>query len=203
MAAVSRDDPSTRRAPGRPRSEQVRQAVLAATEQLLEERGFGSLTMEGIARRAGVSKQTVYRWWPSTAEVVLEALNERASALVGDQDLGSLEADAREFVRRTVAGLSGPTARIVAGLMAEAQLDDAFADSFRDGFLARRRQALRLLLERARSRGQVDADVDIDLLVDLAFGTIWYRLLGRHASLSTRFADQLTDALLALCRSPQ
>lgn len=109
----------------------------------------------------------------------------------------------RAFVRRTVAGLSGRNANVVAGLMAEAQLDDAFANSFRTGFLARRREALRLLLERGRSRGELAADVDLDLLVDLAFGTIWYRLLAQHASLSRRFADQLTNALLALCSGPR
>jgi AcrR family transcriptional regulator len=176
---------------------------MSATEELLEEQGFGTLTMEGIARRAGVSKQTVYRWWPGAAEIVLELANERAAAIVAEPDHGSLEADLREFVRRTVGGLHGTTARVTAGLMAEAQLDDTFGDSFRSGFLARRREALRQVLERAQKRGEVAAEANLDLLVDLAFGTIWYRLLGRHAPLSRRFADQLTEALLALCSARQ
>jgi AcrR family transcriptional regulator len=183
----------------RPRSEEARQAVLAATRELLDEQGFGALTMEGIARRAGVGKQTVYRWWPSTAEVVLEMGNELASALVSDPDLGSLEADLRTFMRRSVAGLRGRTAKIAAGVMAEAQLDDEFGARLRAGFLARRREALRRVLERGRTRGEVDPEVDLDLLVDLMFGALWYRVLAQHAPLSRRFADQLTDALLTLC----
>jgi AcrR family transcriptional regulator len=184
----------------RPRSEKARQAVLGATKELLDEQGFGALTMEGIARRAGVGKQTVYRWWPSTAEVVLEMGNELAAAVVADPDHGSLEADLRAFVRRSVAGLRGRNARIASGVMAEAQLDETFGERLRTGFLARRREALRRVLERGRDRAEVDPDVDLDLLVDLMFGALWYRVLAQHAPLSRRFADQLTDALLALCR---
>jgi AcrR family transcriptional regulator len=184
----------------RPRSEEVRQAVLAAAEELLDERGFGGLTMEGIARRAGVSKQTVYRWWPGTAEVVLEAANERATALVPDPDSGSLEQDVRTFVRRSVAGLHRVNARTAAGLMAQAQLDDEFAESFRTGFLARRRAALREILVRGRERGEVAAGVDLDFVVDLMFGALWYRVLAAHAPLSRRFADELATALLTVCR---
>jgi AcrR family transcriptional regulator len=183
----------------RPRSESVRRATLDAALALLEEDGYGRLTMEGIAKRAGVSKQTVYRWWPSPAGVLMEALNELATALVPDTDQGSLERDLRAFIRRTVSGLRRGAAPLVAGLMAEAQLDEDFARAFREGFLARRRGAMRALLERARDRGEVAADRDLDLLVEIGFGTIWYRVLSRHASLSRRFADELTEALLALC----
>jgi len=113
--------------------------------------------------------------------------------------IGSLTLDLRRFLRRTVAGLREGAAPLVAGLMAEAQLDESFAVAFREQFLARRRQAMRALLERARDRGEVDADADLDVLVDIGFGTIWYRVLGQHAPLSRRLADQLTDALRALC----
>jgi AcrR family transcriptional regulator len=182
----------------RPRSEAARRAILGAALELLEEEGYGRVTMEGIAKRAGVSKQTVYRWWPSPAAVLMEALNQLATVLVPDTDQGSLERDLRTFIRRTVSGLQRGAARLVASLMAEAQRDEDFAPAFREEFLARRRGAMRELLERARDRGEVAADADLDLLVEIGFGTIWYRVLGRHAPLSRRFADELTDALLAL-----
>jgi hypothetical protein len=62
---------------------------------------------------------------------------------------------------------------------------------------------MRTLLERGRERGEVAAGADLDLLVDIGFGTIWYRVLSRHARLNRRFADELTDALLALCATGQ
>jgi AcrR family transcriptional regulator len=153
--------------------------------------------MEGIARVAGVSKQTIYRWWPSKAAVVLEALNEGAEVLAPAPDTGSLESDLRPFVRQSVAGASR-NARMLAALMAEAQLGEEFADSFRSGFLARRRKVLREVLERARARGEVAASADIDFLVDVVFGTLWYRILGQHGTLNRRFADRLSDAVLRL-----
>lgn len=184
----------------RPRSETVHRAVLDAAVELLREEGVGGLTMEGIARRAGVSKQTLYRWWASPADVVMEAATQLAAGLVPEQDSGSLPVDLRDFVRRSVEGLAGGLAPIVAGLMAKAQLHEAFGAAFRDRFLARRRGALRRLLDRARDRGELAADIDVDLLVDVMFGTLWYRVLARHAPLSQAFADQLTDALLALAQ---
>ncbi|MGA9316022.1 MAG: TetR/AcrR family transcriptional regulator [Solirubrobacteraceae bacterium] len=186
------------RGPGRPRSEPVRQAVLAAAVHLIGEDGYGRLTMEGIAREAGVSKQTLYRWWPTKAAIVLEALNEGAAKIAPSVDTGLFSADLRVFLRRSVAGTGGRNRRLLAALMAAAQLDDAFAESFRAGFLARRRQALRELLERGRDRGELGASADLDFLVELVFATLWYRILAHNKPLNRHFADQLADTLLTL-----
>src|SRR5438067_2006010 len=186
------------RSPGRPRSEEVRRAVLTAAVRLVEHDGYGAVTMEGIARSAGVSKQTVYRWWPRKADIVLEALNEAAEAIAPAETTGSLEPDLRTFLRRTVAGASARSTRLLAGLMAEAQLDEEFAESFRRGFLARRRKVLRELLAEARERGEVAEDADLDFMVEIVFGTLWYRILGRHAALNRGLADRLAETVLAL-----
>jgi AcrR family transcriptional regulator len=166
--------------------------------ELLEARDFERLTMEGVARKAGVSKQTIYRWWPSPAAILMDALNERARLLVSEVDTGSLAEDLRVFIRSTVEGLRAGTGPLVATLMAKAQLSDDFGRTFRTELLARRRGALRLLFERAQTRGEITKTIDLDLLVDIAFGTIWYRLLAQHAPLSRRFSDQLTSTLLEL-----
>jgi len=186
----------------RPRSEPTRRAILEAALDLIETDGYGRLTMEGIAKRAAVSKQTIYRWWPSPAAVLMEALNERASMLIPHRDLGSFEPNLRSFVRRTVAAHKD-SGSLVASLMAEAQRDQQFAATFRDQFLARRRAALREVFDTAIQRGELDTDASIDLLVEIALGTVWYRLLGKHGALSRRFADRLTDALLVLSTTRQ
>jgi AcrR family transcriptional regulator len=172
--------------------------VLAAAVELLEARDFERLTMEGVARKAGVSKQTVYRWWPSPAAILMEALNELARVQVNEVDTGSLAEDLHVFIRSTVEGLRTGTGPLVATLMAKAQLNDEFGRTFRMQLLDRRRGALRLVLERAEARGEIEKGVDLDLLVDVAFGTIWYRLLAQHRPLDRRFSDQLTSALLEL-----
>lgn len=90
--------------------------------------------------------------------------------------------------------------RMLAALMAEAQLDENFAGAFQSGFLARRREVLREVLERARGRGEVAESVETEYLAKLVFGAIWYRILGHHAPLNRRFADQLTESVLTLAR---
>ncbi|HEY1833180.1 MAG TPA: TetR/AcrR family transcriptional regulator [Solirubrobacteraceae bacterium] len=184
--------------PGRPRSETARRAVLRAALEIVEESGYSALTMEGIARRASVSKQTVYRWWPSKAAIVLEALQDGAAKLAPAPDAGDLAVDLRAFLRRSVLGARGRTARLLVALMAEAQLDRAFARSFRNGFLAQRRAVMVEFLDRARARGEIGADVDLELVAELFFGALWYRLLAASGPLDRAFADEMTDALLRL-----
>jgi AcrR family transcriptional regulator len=187
----------TARSPGRPRSESARRAVLAATAALVERDGYGRVTMEAIARRAGVSKQTVYRWWPSKAAIIVEALSEGAVLIAPAPDTGSLRADLERFLRATVAGAER-NAHLLGGLMAEAQLDEAFGASFREGFLARRREVLRELLDHARDRGELAPAADTEFLAELVFAMVWYRILARPRPLDRRFAHQLTRAVLAL-----
>jgi AcrR family transcriptional regulator len=185
------------RSPGRPRSESARRAILGATTDLIERDGYGRVTMESIARHAGVSKQTVYRWWPTKAAILLEALNEGAAAISPLRDTGSFETDLRTFLRSTVAG-ARRNGRLLAALMAEAQFDEDLAEAFRTGFLARRRGILGELLERGRNSGGLAATADTDFLVELAFATLWYRILAQNRPLNRTFADRLTDSVLTL-----
>src|ERR671934_2916213 len=87
--------------PGRKRSEESRQAILAAAAELTSEVGFAGLTIEGIAARSGTGKQTIYRWWPSKADVLLEALAEKADLHIPIPDEGSYAADLHGFLTAT------------------------------------------------------------------------------------------------------
>ncbi|GAA3190718.1 TetR/AcrR family transcriptional regulator [Nonomuraea roseoviolacea] len=188
------------RGPGRPRSEAARQAILNAAMLDLDEHGYAALTMQGIAARAGVGKQTVYRWWSSKADVVLEALIERAEQVVVAPDAGTLEGDLDAFLTATFRehGLR----RVLTGLMAQALLDPEFAKAFRDRFLFSRRAALRQILDRAAARGEIPADVDRELLIDMVYGLLWYRLMLDHAPLGEPVGRQLTGLLLRAVSAP-
>ncbi len=180
----------TGRRPGRPRSETARQAILKAAHEELLIRGPGELTIEGIAARAGVGKQTIYRWWSSKADVVLDAMLDRASADIPIPDEGSLGADLRAFLTSTfrMREEQGP---VLVGLMAQSVLDPAFGQAFRERFLAGRRATLRGLFERAAERGEIPSEVDVTLLVDMVYGVLWYRLLVEHAPLDDGTARDL------------
>src|SRR5512144_646184 len=93
--------PRSTTARGRPRSELARRAILDAALALVKREGYGAVTMDGIAAAAGVGKQTIYRWWPSRAEVMFEAIHELAEQHVPDPDRGSLRDDVTEFLAAT------------------------------------------------------------------------------------------------------
>jgi AcrR family transcriptional regulator len=184
----------TERKRGRPRSEQVRAAILDAAIDELQHRGYAALTIEGIAARAGAGKQTIYRWWASKADVVLDAMLELAAQRIKIPDTGRLETDLRSFLTETFRQRGQRP--ILVSLMAQAQLDPVFATAFRERFLFGRRAALRTVLAAARERGEIDPDVDLELLIDVVFGVLWYRLLVNHAPLDTESARQLTDLVV-------
>jgi AcrR family transcriptional regulator len=174
---------------GRKRSEASRHAILSAALDLLRAEGYGGLTVDGIASAAGVGKQTIYRWWSSKAEVVLEALTDDAKHNIPVAVSGDPESDLRHFLEATFRLLRGRRglAPVLKGLMAEAQLDAEFAALFRTHFIEQRRAALLSVVERARPEPEASA------LVDMLFGAMWYRLLVEHAPLDDRFAALLAD----------
>src|SRR5579862_9327659 len=176
--------------PGRPRSAAVHQAILMAALALANERPYAEVTMEAIAARAGVGKQTLYRWWPSKAEIILEALASSAAADIPVPDTGHPLEDLRLFLRTTFHILNTRTNHIVRLLMAEAQLDPGFAAAFYEGLIARRRAALLSILTRFN-------EADTQLLADLIYGAMWYRLLVGHAPLDDACADALVARLFA------
>lgn len=190
--------PDTPRRPhtGRRRNDAASEAVLDATFRLLSDPRAESVTIDAIAAEAGVGRQTIYRWWPTKGAVIAEALVRHAHAVVPERDTGSFAGDLEAFLVDSFAGLAdeGLAARL-RQIVAAAQQDEHVARVLAD-FTAARRAALRALLDRGRSSGAVAADADLDLLVDMAYGVLYYRLLVRHAPLDESAARRLTAELI-------
>jgi AcrR family transcriptional regulator len=185
---------------GRPRSDAARRAIFDAAIAELQERGYAALTVDGIAARAGTGKQTIYRWWASKADVVLDAMLDLAAAQVKIPDTGDLSADLDLFITDTFR--QHWQRPMLVGLMAQAQLDPVFAANFREKFLFGRRAALRTVFAAARERGEVGAAVDLELLIDIVYGVLWYRLLVDHRPLDKESARQLTALVVQAVRGP-
>lgn len=185
------------RAPGRPRSETSWQAILTAALELAAQTGYAGLTIEGIAARAGVGKQTIYRWWPSKADVLLEALPAIADIHVPVNDHGSYHADLRAFLQASseMAKRYPQIPELLRALMAEAQINHEFGDRFRTSFLNRRREALAVITNRARERGDLPDRPAPGTVADIVFGIIWYRVLATHQSLDADLVDDLVGIL--------
>ena len=180
------------------RSDRAHQAILQAALELLMQDGYRALTIEGIAARAGVGKQTIYRWWPSKGAVVLEAYATYADILVPHPNTGSLRTDLQQHLEWAFESLEGKGGEILRGLMAEAQLDEAFGKEFQRVFLWARRDSLVALLQRGIERGELPPDSDPGLLADIIYGAKWYRLMSQHAPLDKAFAQQLVDLVMHL-----
>ena len=184
------------RAPGRPRSESSRQAILLAALELVAELGYAGLTIERIAARAGVGKQTIYRWWPSKADVLLEAGVAKAETHVPVTDHGSYQADLEAFLRASYELANDPRlADLLRALMAESQINDEFADRFRIEFLERRREALAVITDRARQRGDLPDEPSPGVVADIVFGTIWYRVMATRRPFDDALIDELVGVL--------
>ena len=179
------------------RSEDARRAILQAADDLLVAKGFGGVTIEGIAAAAGVGKQTVYRWWTSKTDVLLEAFVEDAAEELTPPDLGDLERDLRTHLRHLAYFLTKSDAGAVfKALIGHAQHDPTFAATLRAHYLDEQRRRDQLPLERAIARGELSADLDTTSSVDQLVGPIYHRVLVTGDSVNNAFVDGIVDGFV-------
>ncbi|MFD4661296.1 TetR/AcrR family transcriptional regulator [Kitasatospora sp. NPDC058444] len=198
MASRTAPDPARR-------SERARAAVLTAAAELVAEVGYGGTSIEAIAARAGVGKQTIYRWWPSKGAVVFDAFlaaseHEGSLAL---PDTGDLAADLRAVLRPTSDELADPGAdRTFRALLAEILNDPALHAEYRTRLLDPLLEATRDRLRKAREAGQLAPGTDLDLAIELFYGPLNYRWQFRLGPLTHEHADRLVDAALRALAPP-
>ena len=179
------------------RSEQARTAVLEAADDLLVELGFAGLTMEKIAATAGVAKQTVYRWWPSKVDILLEAFGDDLAQHLTPVEHGDLGTDLRAHLAAYAGFLTDtPPGAVFRALIGQAQHDPELATRLRTEHLDAQHARDRLPFERAQARGEL-ADLDIDLAVEQLVGAVHYRVLVTGAPVPREFTDSLVDRFLA------
>ncbi len=183
---------------GRPRSEAAQQAILSAARDLLLQNGYAAVTVEAIAAQAGVSKATIYRWWPGKAAVVLEAFLAASGPCLRRPDTDCPAADLRGQLHGLAAALAGPVGTVLRGVLTEAQSDPDVAETLRAGYLAPRRAETHRLLERARAAGNLPLGADLDAAAEALVSPLFYRLMTGHAPPCAAFVDALVN--LVLCR---
>jgi AcrR family transcriptional regulator len=184
---------------GRPRSEKARTAILDAAAELLLARGLGAVSMDAVAERAGVSKATIYRWWPTKEAVALDALyHEWATSTSPARDTGTLRGDLLALLRPWVRRVSGPPyARVIAALLTKARTDPTFAEEYVTRLVHPRRDQARPIFARAIERGEIPADGRVDVALDLLYGALYHRLLQGHAPLNDGFVRDVVDLVVA------
>ena len=186
------------------RSEQSRQAILSAAFDLVAESGYARLTIEAIAARAGVGKQTIYRWWPSKGAVFVDAFLFQTSDEEGDlalPDTGDLGADLRLVLRAIVDEYNDPRLdTMTRALIVESLNDPAINSEITARIMGPHLEATRERLRSAQRAGQVAEDADLDVAVELLYGPIYHRWMHRTAPVTHEYADTIVEFALGALR---
>lgn len=195
-----------RRRIGRPRSAaaSAHDAIIAAVHELLQTVSVQDLTIEGIARRAGVGKPTLYKWWGTKADIVLamvkDMVKERVEpSLEPPADL-SLEASVQFKARRLVDAFNGFFGRVMAGLIAEAQHNADLQSRINQAYILPRRAGTIADIRKAQSDGTFPDEIDPEIIVDQVFGSLYYHLLTGVRPLTHAYADQLVETVFSQVR---
>ncbi|TDD49458.1 TetR/AcrR family transcriptional regulator [Saccharopolyspora elongata] len=187
------------------RSERSRVAILTAARELIAEVGYAKLSIEAIAARAGVGKQTIYRWWSSKGAVVFDSLLALSEGADGEgialPDTGDIEADLKTVLRATVAEFADPEFEApIRALNTEIINDAELAAIYREKMAAPVEEAKKERLRSAQRAGQLAADADLDLFLEVLYAPLAQRWLLRSGPLDDAFADALVDAALRAFR---
>lgn len=197
MTSSGEDTAAPRRmSVGAKRNPATERAVLDAARALMVDKGYAGFSIDEVARRAGAGKPTIYRWWPTKADLIVAVYSEEKAAAIVPPDTGSL---ARDLVDYTEAlwrfWRETPSGRAFRGLVAEAQASEAALAALRDKFLPARTQELKRLFARGAERGEIAA-ADADLLLVLYIGFNWYWLLTGNVAFDREATARVADILV-------
>jgi AcrR family transcriptional regulator len=190
-------EPALRRPRGRPRSETARQAILAAAGDLMLSGGLAAATMDAIASKAGVSKATIYKWWPSRGAVALDGFLDRVAGTLaipaGTSAREALTWQIDALVQLFRDTTAGPLMR---ALVAQAQSDPDIAQSLRERWLAPRRAVSLDILRSGVERGELRPGIDLEAVMDQLFAPVYHRLFFGYGALANDLAATMVDQLM-------
>jgi AcrR family transcriptional regulator len=175
---------------------EAHQAVVAATAALLREGGLPAVTIDTVSARSGVSKPTIYRYWPNRTALAIDVFGEQMTLDVPIADTGDARGDLTEQVRLVARYYNTQAGTVISQLIGACTTDPEARERLRDRFFEGRRTQTRVLWQRAVERGQARQDIDADSVIDILFAPIIFRLLVGHASIDPDALAAIADAAL-------
>jgi AcrR family transcriptional regulator len=181
---------------GRPRSAERRDAVLKATMELVLEDDLRRVSVDRISARSGVSKTTIYKWWPNRTAVAIDAFLHQIMTDAPVPDTGSAAEDFRLTLRGMMRFYTSPLGPVYAQLIGESQFYPDERARIRTYQVNVRRAAVREIWDHGVARGELDPNVDAQVALDLIFGAAMYRMAIGHAELGPVDADAIVAAAM-------
>ena len=181
---------------GRPRSEQARRDILEAAYKLLKAKGFHAVGSHEIAKAAGVSSATLYRWWDSKDEILLDACFEHMKPVLAVSGSGSPLARLRRYVLYVAEFLASDDGAVMARLVTGIHDDKKLQRMFLERYVMPRRQMQRRFIREAIASGELKRGTDTELLIDALNGPVFFRWLQGHAPLENSFAERIFDKVI-------
>jgi AcrR family transcriptional regulator len=178
---------------GRPRDPELDRAILNSAFKLMVETGIRGFSVREVARRSGIPKSSIYRRWPTRAELLAAVLARLSARDASVPDTGSIRGDLIEMVTGEIAALDDSHG-VLPRVALEARDDPELAEVVQAAIDSRRRKVVPVL-DRASERGEVHGDLDRDAATDLVLGSIWSRLVARRP-LEPAHAGEIVDSVL-------
>ncbi len=183
---------------------EITRSITEAVLDELAEQGYARLSMEAVAKRAGVGKSALYRRWPAKHDMVMAVVSEFSLDHAATPDTGSLRGDVRALLDAVFDWLTHPRfARILPDLVAESARNPALREAITATIGAPRRERGVEVLRRAIDRGELAADLDIELALDLLAAPLYWRQSVRGASIEPGYLDALAETLLRALQPPR
>lgn len=164
--------------------------------ELMGEDDPRAVTIDRIAARSGVSKTTIYKWWPDKTAVVVDAFQEHFMKSLPIPDTGSVAEDFRVLLRGIMAFYSSPIGKTYAQIVGESQSDPGERERIRTHQVIIRRQAVSVIWQRGVQRGELNSRIDPEVAMDLVFGAAMYRMAVGHGGLTDADADAIVNAVM-------
>ncbi|WP_263384571.1 TetR/AcrR family transcriptional regulator [Granulicella arctica] len=190
---------------GRPRSEAAvsHAAIMDAVYGLLKERPARDLTMDAVAKRAGVGKPTLYKWWSSKPALIMAMFHERFGSILEIPEARTAEEALRTRVKYLIKQSNGLFGKVIADLIAEGQADESILSELYESHIRPRRLSTGTEIRRGIKTGEFASNTDPELLMDAIFSPIYLRLLLRHPTLTEEYGMQVIDQALLGVRTPK
>jgi len=190
--------PDERPKPGRRRDPTRDAAIVQATLACFVEDGYSSLTIEGVAARAGVGKATIYRRYASKAQLVVDAVRAGAGVADGLPDTGDVRADLASMMRPLLTKLKSGHGDVLITLLAERLRNPDLAEEFERSVIGAKRAHSQALIRSAIERGDLPADTDVEVVTEAGPGIIWH-----HAMHGLPLPDDLPERIVAIVLPPR